>query len=205
MTQPSYNLSGGTLSRRACRGVSLFEVLIAIFVLSVGLLGATALQLTSKRASQEALQRVTATTLTQDIVERMRSNPADLSTYTNAGTGRALTGTTMTAVDCSSTCTSSQLAQYDLYEWERALSGVTAQSGGSNVGGLVSPTGCVSGPAGGSGVYTLAIAWRGLTRLANPTIDTCGEGSGLYDSHDGAEVDVYRRVLVVETYVAEPI
>ena len=187
------------------RGMSLIEVLIAVFVLSIGLLGVTALQLTSKRASQEALQRTTATMLAQDIVERMRANPAQLSTYTNAGATRTLTGSTMSSVDCSSDCTAGQLAQYDLYEWENAIAGVTAQSGGSNVGGLVSPTACVTGPAGGSGVYEIAVAWRGLTRLSNPTIDACGAGSGLYDSNDGTEADVYRRVLLIETFIAEPI
>lgn len=189
----------------ACRGFGLVEVLIALFVLSVGLLGATGLQLTSKRAGQEAMQRTTATMLAQDIVERMRSNAVELSTYTAVGAGRTLDGSTMPAVDCSAACTAADLAGYDLYEWERALAGVTAQVGGANAGGLVDPTACVSGPAGGSGIYTVVIAWRGLTRLSNPAIDACGEGSGLYDSSDGAEADVYRRVLVVDTYVAEPI
>lgn len=189
---------------RTQHGFSLFEVLIAVFVLSVGLVGIAGLQVTSKQSNFEAVQRATAVSLAQDIIERMRANPDQLSVYTNAGAGRALTGTTMTAVDCSGGCTPTQLAQYDLYEWEQTLNGITAQNGASNRGGLTLPTACITGPDGGSGTYTVAIAWRGLTRLSNPTLDTCGEGSGRYDSEGGAEPDVFRRVLQMATYIGEP-
>ncbi len=183
------------------RGVSLIEVMVAVFVLSVGVLGVTGLQMTAKRANYEAVQRTTAAALSQDIIERMRANPGDLDTYTNLGAGRTLTGGTMAATACAADCTHAQLAQYDLYEWERAIDGVTAQSGGNNIGGLSLPTACITGPNGGSGFYTVAIAWRGLTKLSNPGINACGQGSGRYDHGGGVEADVYRRVLVVQTFI----
>jgi hypothetical protein len=94
---------------------------------------------------------------------------------------------------------------YDLSEWEDAISGIAEQSGGSNRSDLTLATACLSGPNGGSGTYTIALAWRGLTKLSNPGINACGEASGLYDNPpDGAAGDdVYRRILIVETFIAE--
>ena len=191
--------------RRSERGASLVEVLIAVFVLAVGLLGTASLQLTSKRSNLEARDRASATMLAQGLAERMRLNPRELATYTNAGAGRTLDGATMAAIDCSAGCTDVQMAQYDLYQVERALAGAAETLGGNDVGGVSAPRVCVSGPNGGSGIYTIAIAWRGLTRLSNPAVHPCGEGSGDYDSNDGTEQDVHRRVLVISTYLAVPI
>ena len=186
---------------KLCRGFSLIEVLVAVFVLSIGVLGVGGLQMTAKRANFEAVQRTTAAALVNDILERMRANTTQLATYTNSGAGRTLTGSTMAAIACSADCTQVQVSQYDLYEWERAIDGVTSQIGGNNTGGLSLPTACVTGPNGGSGTYTVAIAWRGMTKLSDPAINACGQGSGLYDHNGGAQVDVYRRVLVVQTFI----
>jgi type IV pilus assembly protein PilV len=191
------------ITPRRCRGTSLMEVLVSVFALSIGVLGVAGLQVTAKRSNFEATQRVTATVLAQDIIERMRANPDELGTYTGAGVGLTLVGDTMSEVDCSADCISIELAQHDLYEWEQAVGGVSAQLGGSFVGGLSLPTACVTGPDGGAGTYTVAIAWRGMTKLSNPTTHTCGEGSGRYDSPAGAEADVYRRVLVMPVFISE--
>jgi type IV pilus assembly protein PilV len=184
-------------------GFSLLEVLVAVVVLGIGLTAVASIQMTSKRANFEAVQRATAAMLTQDIIERMRVNPGELAAYTNYGAGLTLTGTTIANQDCSGGCTPAELAQHDLYEWEQALSGVTEQAGGQNTGGLTLPTACISGPNGGSGVYSVAIAWRGLNKLSNPTADNCGATSGLYDG-DTANDNVFRRLIVVNTFIAEP-
>jgi type IV pilus assembly protein PilV len=181
------------------------EVLVSVFVLSIGVLGVGGLQITAKRSNFEATQRATAVALAQDIVERMRSNPNELGIYTDAGIGRTIDGSSMTLVDCSTDCAPVTLAQYDLYELEQAAGGVAEQAGGNNVGGLTLPTACISGPDGGAGIYTVAIAWRGMTKLSDPVTDACGSGSGKYDTVGGTEADVYRRVLVMQVFISEPI
>jgi len=188
---------------RRCRGTTMMEVLVAVFVLSIGVLGVAGLQVTAKRSNYEATQRATATALAQDIIERMRSNSAELGTYTNAGVGRTIDGATMAAVSCSTDCAPATLAQYDLYELEQAANGVTEQVAGTNVGGLSLPTTCITGPDGGPGVYSVAVAWRGMTKLSNPATDACGSGSGKYDTVGGVEADVYRRILVMQVYISE--
>jgi type IV pilus assembly protein PilV len=56
-------------------GFSLVEVLIALLVLCIGLLGMVSLQGRGLQLSQSANQRSTAIMLAQDLVEMMRSNP----------------------------------------------------------------------------------------------------------------------------------
>lgn len=183
-------------------GASLLEILIAVFVLSIGLLGAGSLQMVSSRSNHEALQRGVATALLQDMVERMRANSSALDTYTALGVGRSLDGDDMAAQSCDTDCTAAQLSAFDLYEWEQALAGVAETRSGSNVGGLLAPTACITGPAGGDGIYTVSIAWRGLTSLSDPVANSCGQGSGLYDSSDGAQADVHRRLISFTTYIS---
>ncbi len=190
----------------------MLEVMITIFVLSVGTLGVAGLQLKSKRAIFEASQREIATLHLQELVERMRANPNQLTVYTNNSVGRVLGAGTevsptpngsITSITCSAGCAPNQIAQFDLFEWEQSLLGVSEQVATSNVGGLTAPIACITGPAGGSGTYTVTIAWKGLTKLSDPTISTCGQGSGFYDSD--TEDDVYRQVLVLQTFISEPI
>ncbi|TVQ74653.1 MAG: type IV pilus modification protein PilV, partial [Oceanospirillales bacterium] len=55
-------------------GVSLIEILIALVVLSIGLLGMAALQTRTLSLNHSAYQRTQAVNLSYDIVDRMRSN-----------------------------------------------------------------------------------------------------------------------------------
>ena len=57
------------------KGFTLLEVLIALLVLSIGLLGLAALQTTGLRSNQMASMRTPATQLAYDITDRMRANP----------------------------------------------------------------------------------------------------------------------------------
>lgn len=185
------------------RGVSLLEVMVAVFILAVGVLGVTGLQVTSKRGNFESVQRTTATYLAQDLIERIRANKANLNVYTNDGAGRTIALTAddgLTDTDCTSaSCDGANIAMYDLYQFAQGLAGVAELQGTAETGGLVAPTVCITGVAATPGAVNVAVAWRGLTALSNPGIDTCGEGSGRYDA-DG-DSDVLRRVLVVNAYV----
>ncbi len=57
-----------------CSGFSLMEVMIALFVLSIGLLGLAALQSVALKANHSAYHRSQATFLAYDIMDRMRAN-----------------------------------------------------------------------------------------------------------------------------------
>jgi type IV pilus assembly protein PilV len=183
-------------ARVPCRGFTLLEVLIAVLLLSVGLLGIAGLQLLSKQSNFEALQRTTASMLAQDIIERMRGNPTALATYVASGGKLGEGETPLSATNCTtSKCLPAQLALYDLYEWQEAILGAAEKSGSNDTGGLVSPTACITGPA--PGTYNIAVAWRGQTALtASATVLAEPCGAGKYGTNDE-----YRRILVITTYI----
>ena len=188
-------------------GFSLIEVLIAVIILAIGLLGIAGLQITSKRTSYEALQRVTAVILAQDIIERMRANKGQLAAYIAAAD---VTGTlTAPGTNCTSAeCTPDLIVTYDLYQWQQAILGAAETKEtfpGStifvNTGGLILPTGCIT-TSGTDGEVTVAIAWRGLTKLSNPGINACGSGRNIYDDTTSGD-NLFRKVIEVETFILD--
>jgi type IV pilus assembly protein PilV len=62
------------IKRKSQRGTTLIETLVALVVLSVGLLGIAALQMTSLRNNRGAHLRSQAQVLAYDIADRMRAN-----------------------------------------------------------------------------------------------------------------------------------
>ncbi|WP_376745099.1 MULTISPECIES: type IV pilus modification protein PilV [Acinetobacter] len=66
------------------KGVGLIEVLVALFILALGVLGFSALQLRAIDAAQEATEHTVAMNNARDLAERMRVNRTALSDYKNA-------------------------------------------------------------------------------------------------------------------------
>lgn len=66
------------------RGVGLLEVLVAIVVLALGLLGLAALQITSLKGGHGAYLRSQAAQLTYDMGDRIRANPIAVDDYVMA-------------------------------------------------------------------------------------------------------------------------
>ncbi|QIT56615.1 type IV pilus modification protein PilV [Aquisalimonas sp. 2447] len=117
------------------RGYSLLEILIAVLVLSIGLLGLAGLQTTSLQSNQSAAQVSQATFLAQDILDRMRANPgaARQGNY-DIGFGTS-----------SSDMGNSPLARADLREWlqqmEAALPGTTGDGCNGDCGAAIQVNG----------------------------------------------------------------
>ncbi len=185
------------------RGFTLIEVMVAVFVLSLGLLSVGALQLISKQSNFEAIQRTTATLLAQDIIERMRANPHALGAYVSySAAGTTVGGGTRStpAVNCdTSACDADALAAYDLWRWEQLVDGATEQAAGVDAGGVLLPIGCIMGPADGSaGTYTITLAWQGKAELSDDAKSSNTCGAGRYGANDE-----FRRLLSITTYIAD--
>ena len=104
-------------------GFSLIEVLVALFVLSVGLLGLANLQSTSIKNSLDLASQSQATWLAADLAERMHANPDGLSSYVTGAGNNATPDCSALPYSCSDThtspataCSSQQLAAFDLWE-----------------------------------------------------------------------------------------
>ena len=65
----------------AARGFSLIEVLVSIVVLSIGLLGLAALQVSGLRVGQSSFYRAQAAQFAADMADRMRANLGDARNY----------------------------------------------------------------------------------------------------------------------------
>lgn len=102
------------------RGFTLLEVLIALVVLSIGLLGLAGLQSTGLRFNQSAGMRTQATQLAYDMSDRMRANMVAV----NAGSYLSSSQTSLSKVaNCHTTtgCTPAQMAGDDLANWNLAV------------------------------------------------------------------------------------
>ncbi len=98
-------------------GFTLLEVLIALLVLSIGLLGLAALQTVGLRSNQMATMRTTATQAAYDITDRMRANPEGL-TEANKFYVIASGAIAVSDKNCDNeACTPQELASFDLVQW----------------------------------------------------------------------------------------
>jgi type IV pilus assembly protein PilV len=108
-------------------GFTLIEVLVALFVLSIGMLGVAALQMTSLQVNTGSYLRTQATFLAYDIIDRMRANSGaviDAGRYDVSSSSAlnsvltAYAACKTSACKCGATsCTSDNLAVYDIGTW----------------------------------------------------------------------------------------
>ncbi len=88
------------IKQKTQRGTTLVETLVALVVLSVGLLGIAALQMASLSNNRGAHMRSQASVLAYDIADRMRANrTAALANAYVVGFGATPTGATLNALD----------------------------------------------------------------------------------------------------------
>lgn len=122
------------------RGFSLIEVLVALIIIGVGMLGIAKIQALSYASTGTAAQRSIAAILASSMASAMRADRAywqvqagtvpqtvtiKNGAFTPAPTDGALTSTG----SCLNTsCTPQALAAYDLHQWATALSGALPNS-----------------------------------------------------------------------------
>jgi type IV pilus modification protein PilV len=99
-------------------GFSLFEVLITVVVVSIGLLGVAGLQFAGLRAANNAQQHTLAVYLLQDIAERIHANLGS-----NYGGITLDNGGTITGVSCDAgnDCDSPTMLNYDKDQWMQMI------------------------------------------------------------------------------------
>ncbi len=142
--------------KRTQKGVSMLEVLIALFVLSVGLLGHSKIQALGVRASTDANLRTQAAYLLNEMTERMRANrPAAGSNYYAAINYANVDCAVAPAKICSEgtagsaeECTANEMADEDAINW---LCNVETSL----------PDGSVTVSVA-AGVYSVQVSWNGL-------------------------------------------
>lgn len=133
-------------ARRPERGFTLIEALVALLVLSVGLIGVAALHGQGLNASRTAFYRTQAVNLSADMADRIRLNRTAGTAYENAPADRNCDPNTGGApADCSSV----ELAEHDLFVWGDLVAELLPDGDGSvSVDDTTTPT-----------TYTITITW----------------------------------------------
>ncbi len=98
-------------------GFTLVEVMVALVIFTISLLGLAGLQAAALRDNHLANQNTIATQLAEDMAERIRANPPGV---TNGDYNAIFTQPG--AQDCyGGSCSSTQIAQMDAHQWFAAI------------------------------------------------------------------------------------
>lgn len=98
-------------------GFTLIEVMVALVVFSIGLLGVAGLQTAGLRTSHQSYQRTIAVTAARDMADRMRANMTGMRN--NAYSFTSAPGSDPGCV--SAACTYANIANHDAYQWYDSL------------------------------------------------------------------------------------
>ena len=118
---------------------TLLEVLVAVFILTIGLLGLASLQVAGTRNTNSAYMRSQASVLALDIADRIRANRG--GDYLTPLPG----GTEQTSCLGTGGCSGTAMAENDIYEWQVAVAAALPLG----VGTITIDT----------GVYTVSLSW----------------------------------------------
>lgn len=105
-------------------GFTLIEVLIALIIMSVGMLGIAGLYVHSMQAGRTSMFRHHAVTLAGDVADRIRANTQAFAAYAGAGANN-------NCVNGGIDCTGPQMAANDIFLWNQQAA---ANLPGGNVG-----------------------------------------------------------------------
>lgn len=141
------NIAMPVLPRSSHHGFAMMEVLIAILVVSFGLIGLAGLQAVGLKNNRTSYLRSIATQQAYDMADRMRANMGDAASGVKGGSYNNIESGPGTDPGCSATgCNAANMALYDRYAWNTA-----------NALLLPSGDGTVKGTA--STLFTITVSW----------------------------------------------
>lgn len=159
-------------------GVGLVEVLVAVLLLSVAVLGFSALQLQAVSATDESLIRTQTLSIVRGLAENMRANSQQLTTYEET-----INDSTATKVPCVNGCTAKQIAINESVAVTNKLKEYDIN---------IKMVGC-PGTQNFSEVKCVVAAWSDtVAELNNSNDKACADENGIYKNGSSC--------IIVETY-----
>jgi type IV pilus assembly protein PilV len=166
----------------------MLEVLVAVVVLAIGIVGGAEMQLAALRARHQSALLSQATQLASNLAERMRANTAQLLLPDGANSYLSLDYDALAEPDpaapvplcyaLSASCDSGQLAMFDLYELKTLVRdrlpggrAVVCHDAGMWQGGSL--RWACSGGAGAP--LVIKVGWRGKNPDGTPVKDDAGQ------------------------------
>lgn len=179
-------LAGSRPFPRRMQGVTMIEVLVAIFILTIGLLGTASMQSQMQLTQVEAYQRAQAIVLLQDMVDRVNANRLNVAAYVTTsplGTSEQ---------DCSAL---TAVPDRDKCEWNNALFGAAELKGTQTLGAMTGARACITNPVTTMPrVVVVAVAWQGLRPTVAPGGTDCGENE--YGTDDRMRRAMVARITI---------
>ena len=139
-------------------GFSLVEVLIALVIMSIGMLGIAGLYVQSLQAGRTSMFRHHAVTLAGDIADRIRANPRAAGAYDHLA---AYAGVDNNCVTGGVDCTLAEMADNDILLWQ-------AQADDTLPGGDVAVT-FAAAVGLNPPTYQITISWTEPGQVPAPT------------------------------------
>jgi len=109
-------------------GFSLIEVLVAVFVLAIGVIGAGGMQLTAMRSGTQSAFLSSAVQLAAELADKMRANSTSMkqdsadNPYLSIDFQDSPEAAAAPSKFCyADACNSRELAQFDIHQWQRRL------------------------------------------------------------------------------------
>ena len=130
-------------------GFSLVEVMVALVVLAVGMLGIASLYVTTLRTSGSAMSRMQAVNLATDLADRIRANRF-------AGTAYAGTPAMRSCIGAAQNCNQDDMAANDLYLWQEQIDFLLPGTAADSQGTVVYAAGAGDEPDR----YTITVLWK---------------------------------------------
>jgi type IV pilus assembly protein PilV len=155
--------------RHTQSGIGIIEVLVALVIVSLGVLGMAGLQLTGMKHSTNGFNRSKALMLTENLATRMRINRTGVLNGDYVGTRDGTACGTKPAPYCQAyeltdaeSCSVQELAEFDLFsvacgDWGTA--GANAGVAGMLPAGAQLDVICNGAVCGPASTYTLSVSW----------------------------------------------
>lgn len=105
-------------------GFTLIEVLVAVVILAIGLLGLANTQIFGLKSIQTSLNRTQASMLSYNMADLMRANITEARKYAGSAYITTLSPTQQSVCESvSANCSFQRMAINDLYNWQTQIAG----------------------------------------------------------------------------------
>jgi len=170
-------------TKRPVKGFSMIELLVAVLVLAIGVLGISSMQMLSLQSNRGALHRAEAVHLAYDMLDRIRANPLG-TPVGQAYDGLELTDAPPNTNDCyAGNCSAANMVAFDQAVWKCSLGAFHSNNTCQNLRagevipletvqpGLPLGDGTIS-VDGGTGLITITVQWTGVNNNIQSVVVT---------------------------------
>jgi len=145
------------LSMKDSAGFTLIELMVAVVIFAMGVLGLAAMQGQGLKFNSNAYERSQAVILAADMADRIRANldvAGNNALLYGAIGGAPAAPAPSTCTGTGNTCSGAQMAAVDAYEWLSLIQQILPQGTGS-------VTCSTAGACAPGDTYTITVSWTG--------------------------------------------